>query len=87
MVSAAGVTLAAMSKIQSDFGSLADRVQTPSGAGQDVRHAWLDGDVPVLLVSWRRSEHGAWEGLVMGAAAHGPAVTWVTSARLRPVSV
>ena len=35
MVSAAGVTLAAMSKIQSDFGSLADRVQTPSGAGQD----------------------------------------------------
>lgn len=80
----------------SDFGSLAERTggvpsaaPAPTDGGapatERVRHAWLDGEVPVLVARWRRTSHGGWEGLVVGVTEHGPAATWVIAARLRPV--
>ena len=74
-----------MSSKQSQFGSLSDRLgdkaagSKPSG----VQHAWLDGDVPVLLVRWRQTEARVWEGLIIGVTEHGPAMCWVRAARLR----
>ena len=67
------------------FGSLADRVESAhrSPAATTVRHAWLDGHTPVLVAHWRRGDHGAWEDLVMGIGEFGPAMTWVTAARLQ----
>lgn len=72
----------------SAFGSLGDRSRherAPEVPTRPIRHAWLDETTPVLLVRWRSTQHGSWEGLVLGASADGPAMTWVRADRLRPV--
>lgn len=71
------------------FGSLADRRGVDHGdeMGNQVRHAWLDDEIPVLLVRWRRTDHGGWEGLIVGVTPHGPATSWVRAARLQAAEV
>lgn len=77
-----------MSGKVSEFGSLADRTRsTQPAASGPVRHAWLDDHIPVLVADWRRGDHGSWEGLVIGAGEFGPAMTWVTAARLQAATV
>lgn len=85
-----------MTNKQSEFGSLSDRTNAPqrepiveraTPASTTVRHAWLDGDIPVLLTRWRQTQPECWEGLIIGASLHGPATAWVSASRLRPADI
>jgi len=75
----------------SEFGSLGDRTNrstpdVPQPAGGPICHAWLDGDIPVLLLRWRRTE-GGWEGKCsVPATTPALATVWVIAQRLTPAS-
>lgn len=75
-------------RIRSDFGTLADRTGArPVPDRVTAQHVWLDGDVPGLLVRWRR-QGAAWSGLVchLSAVAGEPVAEWVEAGRITPVT-
>lgn len=73
-----------MTMKRSEFGSLGDRLGRAAAAELDdarVRHIWLDGTRPALVVD-RRKASGLWEGLVARVEDGELLVGWVNGDRI-----
>ena len=75
-----------MSSRVSSFGSLSERVGATPTAKQERRaHVWVDGDLPGVLLTWRRADDGSWMAQVAFIEAPGRLIVeWLPSARIRP---
>lgn len=71
-----------MTTKRSDFGTLADRfaAQAPLDDAR-VRHVWLDGAIPALVVDRRRTALG-WEGRLTWVADGRLVCEWVAAERV-----
>lgn len=56
--------------------------------GERARHCWVKiGAHPsaALLLAWRRTEAGAWEGYVARPIPNGIAITWLPAELVQPL--
>lgn len=75
-----------MTMKRSQFGSLADRLGLVETVPEPVvRHVWVDGAVPGLVMDRRRDGDGRWEGLVVFVSAGQVHREWISGARISKV--
>ena len=73
-----------MTNKRSMFGSLEQRLQprvAPTTDRKQARHVWLDSSTPALVTN-RRRQGGAWEGLLLYIRDGEPIHEWVAGNRI-----
>lgn len=71
-----------MTMKRSEFGSLSDRLAAQAPLDESrVRHVWLDGSIPALVID-RRKAGGVWEGRLVYVDGGRVTTAWVPAVRV-----